>query len=105
MKLSPEQRADLIEKLAQAEDRACCSDNAAGITKGVSLALRAIGIEYDQRALGDEVVARVNELYCEAKGLVECKLCRQLVPAETSHLHQDEFVCELCWDERLRTTE
>ena len=36
---------------------------------------------------------------------VECKLCNKPTNAATAHLHQDEYVGECCWDERLRVTE
>ena len=38
----------------------------------------------------------------EMKGVV-CVLCRSEVLARTAHLDRDgDFVCEHCWDERLR---
>ena len=33
-----------------------------------------------------------------------CKFCGREVPTEACHLHQGEYVCEDCWDERLATT-
>jgi len=46
--------------------------------------------------------------YCAEKASifnVECKICGELCDAKTAHLHQDEYVGECCWDERLRATE
>ena len=37
--------------------------------------------------------------------LEPCKFCNSLCDARTMHLHQDQFVGECCWDERLRVTE
>ena len=34
---------------------------------------------------------------------VTCKFCGD--KSRTWHTHQGQFVCEDCWDERLRTTE
>jgi hypothetical protein len=34
-----------------------------------------------------------------------CKFCGELEQAHKAHLHQGRYVCEKCWDERLRTTE
>jgi hypothetical protein len=37
---------------------------------------------------------------------VQCKLCHELTPERTAHLHQGKWVGdECCWDERLRSTE
>lgn len=38
-------------------------------------------------------------------GTVPCKFCGRQVPARTAHLHQQSWVGECCWDERLRVTE
>jgi len=46
--------------------------------------------------------------YCAEKASifsVECSICNELCEAKTAHLHQDEYVGECCWDERLRATE
>jgi len=36
--------------------------------------------------------------------LVICKFCDKYEDPEKAHLHQDEWVCDECWDERLRIT-
>jgi len=36
---------------------------------------------------------------------VECRFCHEMVPQPEAHCHDGHFVCESCWDERLRTTE
>jgi formylmethanofuran dehydrogenase subunit E len=36
---------------------------------------------------------------------VACRFCGDLVLNSSSRLHQDGWVCDKCWDERLRTTE
>ncbi|MCP9209557.1 hypothetical protein [Streptomyces cucumeris] len=37
---------------------------------------------------------------------VECKFCRNSVPAQTAHRHDGNWVGdECCWDDRLRMTE
>jgi hypothetical protein len=51
----------------------------------------------------EEMFARVKE----AAGIVNtlCKLCGQKVDVNTAHRHQEGYIGECCWDERLRTTE
>lgn len=34
-----------------------------------------------------------------------CKFCGDQFDVDDMHLHQNGFVCEDCWDERLRSTE
>jgi len=34
-----------------------------------------------------------------------CKFCGDTIAKINAHLHQDTWVCEECWDERLRITE
>lgn len=36
---------------------------------------------------------------------VSCKFCDKDCHPRRAHLHQGKYVCEDCWDERLRTTE
>lgn len=36
---------------------------------------------------------------------VICKFCLQDAPSKTAHLHQEQYVGECCWDERLRSSE
>lgn len=37
---------------------------------------------------------------------VICHLCHCPAPAETAHLHQEEWIGDdCCWDERLRSSE
>lgn len=36
---------------------------------------------------------------------VSCKFCNAETSAGTAHLHQEAYVCENCFDERLRTTQ
>jgi len=36
---------------------------------------------------------------------VTCKLCNEKTIIGYAHRHQDGYVCEECWDERLRNTE
>lgn len=35
---------------------------------------------------------------------VTCKLCEETAPVATSHPHRNGWVCDGCWDERLRIT-
>lgn len=46
----------------------------------------------------------MDKLRDEGK-LVRCKFCDEEGEAVKAHMHQGEYVCENCWDERLRTTE
>lgn len=41
----------------------------------------------------------------QAEVIVICKFCGRPTPAKTAHLHQNGWVGEECWDERLRSTE
>jgi hypothetical protein len=50
------------------------------------------------RVIGEQVLRL-------CKRTVTCKLCHQEVPSHTAHLHQDGWVGDCCWDERLRSTE
>jgi len=36
---------------------------------------------------------------------VTCCFCKRQTSVSTAHLHQDTWVGECCWDERLKTTE
>lgn len=33
---------------------------------------------------------------------VDCKVCHKVTDRKTAHLHGQQFVCDGCWDERLR---
>ena len=41
----------------------------------------------------------------ESFEVVECKLCQGLTELKTAHRHDDAYVGDECWDERLRATE
>lgn len=36
---------------------------------------------------------------------LECKFCHKGIPAEGAYMHQNGWVGDCCWDERLRSTE
>ncbi len=36
--------------------------------------------------------------------MILCKLCRDQKPKETANPHRGDWICDDCWDERLRTT-
>jgi len=36
--------------------------------------------------------------------IVSCKFCRRGTPLLEAHRHQDGWVCDMCWDERLRAS-
>lgn len=38
-------------------------------------------------------------------GTVTCDICGELTSLGTAHLHQDEWVGECCWDDRLKSSE
>lgn len=40
-----------------------------------------------------------------ADDIVTCKLCHEVAPSASAHLHQEDWIGECCWDERLRVTE
>jgi hypothetical protein len=54
---------------------------------------------------GDSFEEAEDETLPTGLQTVECKLCHNQVPIKTAHLHQDGYVGECCWDERLRSTE
>jgi hypothetical protein len=37
--------------------------------------------------------------------LTRCKFCQRTIPEHLARTHDDGWVCNGCWDERLRTTE
>lgn len=41
----------------------------------------------------------------EAIEMVKCKFCGKHTSADEAHLHDKEYVCEECWDDRLKITE
>jgi len=43
--------------------------------------------------------------FCAGKPIVQCSRCRSMVPADTAHVHQNSWIGECCWDERLRSSE
>jgi len=53
----------------------------------------------------------VKEIHKEVKqklmesGAEKCKFCGELRPVVSMHRHNDGYVCNDCWDERLRNTE
>jgi hypothetical protein len=57
----------------------------------------------------DEVEKAIDDFdFHEVKETVEtriCKFCRREDATEEFHFHQGGYVCEGCWDERLRVTE
>lgn len=34
-----------------------------------------------------------------------CSMCKKYCPGNAAHLHQEQWICESCWDERLKITE
>ncbi len=48
---------------------------------------------------------RLTGILLEPNATVTCSLCHQPTSSETAHLHQDEWIGEECWDERLRASE
>ncbi|MFN3076881.1 MAG: hypothetical protein ABT940_08395 [Alphaproteobacteria bacterium] len=36
---------------------------------------------------------------------VFCALCEQEAPGDTAHYHQDQWIGECCWDDRLKASE
>lgn len=60
--------------------------------------------DIDQFLQEDAEERRMDKLRDEGK-LVTCKFCEKEVEDVTAHRHQNGYVCEDCWDERLRTTE
>ena len=66
MELTPEQRAELIEALAQENHEACCGDHRAGIRVGASVVLGIFQVEMT-RELSKAISDRENELYREAR--------------------------------------
>jgi len=46
-----------------------------------------------------------DTIWMEPAETLICNLCHNETDANKAHLHQDRFVGECCWDERLRTTE
>ena len=39
------------------------------------------------------------------KAVVVCSLCHKNTPATTAHLHQNQWIGECCWDNRLHASE
>ena len=54
----------------------------------------------DPDTAGADLVALVRRLMA----VVICRFCHQPTDAKTAHRHEDLWVCDECWDERLRTT-
>lgn len=46
-----------------------------------------------------------NQGYGRPRDWVHCKFCMKQERPRKAHLHQGAWVCENCWDERLRITE
>ncbi len=53
----------------------------------------------------EELDSVLQEQEEDEEEYVECKFCNKEVDATTAHLHKGQWVCEGCWDERLRITE
>lgn len=47
----------------------------------------------------------IGSFYVKAKEFVHCSLCGDLVPISEAHLHQDKWIGECCWDDRLKASE
>ena len=60
----------------------------------------------DADTAGTDLLALVRKLMTKPVNdhLVSCCFCHQETPEATAHVHQMEWVCDECWDERLRTT-
>lgn len=67
------------------------------------------GLEYHHALMPSIVEGLDGEHYkievTRIDARVECKFCKKHTPAPKAHLHQNGYVCEKCWDERLRVTE
>ena len=60
--------------------------------------------DIDQFLQDDAEERRMDKLRDDGK-LVSCVLCHQEAVETLAHRHQGEWVCEECWDKRLKTTE
>jgi formylmethanofuran dehydrogenase subunit E len=63
----------------------------------------------NEKHIADRMVERgwdaMETLLGEDYPTVECKFCEESTDARTAHRHDGGYVCEGCWDERLRATE
>jgi hypothetical protein len=73
---------------------------------------QALGFGTDEPIDGADLVERVGEWWRrvvqalhEERELLRCSVCHGWTPARTAHLHQDDWIGEECWDERLRSSE
>jgi hypothetical protein len=54
----------------------------------------------DPDTAGTDLIALVRRLMSTAT----CRFCHKDTDTATAHRHEDDWVCDECWDERLRTT-
>lgn len=59
-------------------------------------------VEVDEDNLED-ILNQINR--GGSSSAVNCKFCHRPVNINTAHLHDNGYVGECCWDERLRQTE
>jgi hypothetical protein len=53
----------------------------------------------------EEALTEVESELDQELEQVSCKFCQRPAPRGEAHVHQDGFVGECCWDERLRVSE
>ena len=103
---NPNIRSGLDTKTVDAADalmRAFAAADTGNRVRLMDTVFRAMREAPEMRAtVGPEAGHYLEQL---ATQRIHCKLCRRSAPEVSAHRHQDGWVCEDCWDERLRSTE
>ena len=96
--VSPAWARKMAEKLKQ---RYPAMTDALKASKDVTAELQVMQLIHDVKSgLFPEVLEGLAY-----HGAVYCSICHKLTDALTAHLHQEEWIGEECWDERLRASE
>lgn len=66
---------------------------------------RSVDYHISHGLLTGATSAEVDGYAVDVAILDTCKLCGKEFPVDGMHNHQQGWVCEGCWDERLRITE
>ncbi len=70
----------------------------------MDITYEAIGWNPEKKAVRYQVTGDASGAY-DMVSTVDCDICHRDAPASSAHLHQDGYVCVLCWDDRLKSSE
>ncbi len=77
-------------------------------TMDIEESLEDAKVGWDAMSEADKLnTEHAHEIMCGGfakRDYITCKFCKEMVPGNTVRKHTNGWVCEKCWDERLKIT-